>query len=157
MAFTMPGGDGSNCLLAHMPGGDQRYFDSGSFTGRVSVPTPTHFLATWHHVALQVDSQAQAMHIFLDGQLLVASDHPHTYKPRATDFLIGFDHRGRLGEFRLWNYVRTPAEIRAEMPRVFAAFCPGLFGCQPLDAPLSACGGIPGYGGCYHSGMLNYH
>jgi hypothetical protein len=157
IAFRMSVDDASNRLLAHLPCGNQLYFDSGNIntTGRVSVPMPDTFLATWHHLALQVDSHAQAMRIFLDGQLLAASAHYDTYKPRDTDLLIGLDHRGRLGEFRLWNYVRTPAEIRADMPRVFATSRPGLIGCWRLDDTLTNGGRIQDYSGYGHHGSLN--
>jgi hypothetical protein len=157
-AFNMEVDDGGNRALAHMPCGNTLFFDNGSLytTGRVSAIMPPDFLLSWHHVALQVDSQAPAMRIFIDGQLLVQSTGYDTHKPRPVDFIIGINHAGRLGEFRLWDYVRTPAEIRADMPRLLASSRPGLLGCWRLDDTLDHGARIRDYSGYARHGSLNH-
>jgi hypothetical protein len=158
VAFNMEIDDGSNRALAHLPCGNRLYFDSGSLftTGRLSTPMPPDFLFNWHHVALQVDSQAPAMRIFIDGQLLAESAGYDTHKPRPVDFIIGIAHVGRLGEFRLWNYVRTPAEIQADMPRLLSSSRPGLIGCWRLDDTLANGGRIEDRSGYGRHGILNH-
>jgi len=150
--------DGRNRVLAHLPWTDGRlYFDSGnlSTTGRLHQPMPGTFMYQWHHLALQVDSQAPAMRLFLDGQLYAATTATDTFKPRPVDFLIGLSQPGQLGEFRLWNYVRTPAEIQADMPRVLATSRPGLVGCWRLDDTLAPGGRIQDRSGYGRHGTLN--
>jgi hypothetical protein len=159
-AFSMSDDEGgSNRVLAHLPWIDGRlYFDSGAWaaTGRLATPVGPTFRYQWHHLALQVDSQAPAMRMFLDGQLHAATTATDTYKPRPVDFLIGHSHLGQLGEFRLWNYVRTPAEIQADMPRVLASSRPGLLGCWRLDDTLDNGGRIRDYSGYARHGSLNH-
>jgi len=157
IAFNMEIDDGSNRALAHLPCGNTLYFDNGnlSTTGRIAVTMPPDFLFNWHHVALQVDSQAPAMRIFIDGHLLAESAGYDTHKPRPVDFIIGLHHAGRLGEFRLWNYVRTPAEIQADRPRVLASSRPGLLGCWRLDDSLQDGALIQDYSGYGRPGILN--
>lgn len=159
-AFDMADDEsGHNRVLAHLPwANNQFYFDNGNLfgTGRLTTGSiPNTFLNQWHHLAFQVDSQAPAMRIFLDGQLFAEGQNTDTFKPRNVDFIIGHSHLGRLGEFRLWNYVRTPAEIQADMPRVFAASRPGLIGCWRLDDTLTNGGRIQDYSGYGHHGSLN--
>jgi hypothetical protein len=157
IAFNMEIDDGYNRALAHLPCGNTLFFDSGSLYsgGRLAVTMPPNFLLTWHHVALQVDSQASAMRVFIDGQLLAETAAYDTHKPRPVDFIIGITHAGRLGEFRLWNYVRSPAQIRADMPRLLASPRPGLLGCWRLDDTLDNGGRIRDYSGYAHHGILN--
>ena len=158
-AFDMADDEaGHNRVLAHLPWVDnQLYFDSGdlSTTGRLATPAGPDFRYQWHHLAFQVDSQAPAMRLFLDGQLLAATLATDTFKHRPVDFLIGLNHLGQLGAFRLWNYVRTPAEIQVDMPRVLAASRPGLIGCWRLDDTLAHGGRIRDYSGYGHHGVLN--
>jgi hypothetical protein len=158
IAFNMEIDDGGNRALAHLPCGNTLYFDSGniSTTGRLAAAMPPDFLFNWHHVALQVDSQAPAMRLFIDGHLLLQSASADTHKPRPVDFIIGITHVGRLGEFRLWNYVRTPAEIQADMPRLLASSRPGLIGCWRLDDTLAPGGRIQDYSGYARHGILNH-
>ena len=151
--------DGRNRVLAHLPWqNNQFYFDSGNLntTGRLtSGAVPPTFLNQWHHLAFQVDSQAPAMRIFLDGQLFAEGANTDTFKPRNVDFLIGIAHPGLLGEFRLWNYVRTPAQIQADAPRVLASSRPGLIGCWRLDDSLQDGARIQDVSGYQHHGSLN--
>ena len=157
IAFNMEVDDGSNRALAHLPCGNTLYFDSGSLytTGRLALPMPPDFLLTWHHVALQVDSQAPAMRCFVDGQLLGQSAATSVHHPRPVDFIIGLAHQGRLGEFRVWDHVRTPAEIQADMPRVLTHARPGLLGCWRLDDTLENGGRIQDVSGYGHHGVVN--
>jgi len=157
IAFNMEIDDGTNRALAHLPCGNTLYFDSGnlSTTGRVFAAMPADFLLRWHHVALQVDSQAGAMRVFIDGQLLVQSAGYDVFKPRPVDFIIGITHVGRLGSFRLWDYVRSPAELQRDMPRLLSTPRPGLIGCWRLDDTLTHGGRIQDYSGHGRHGILN--
>jgi hypothetical protein len=159
IAFNMETDESAhNRVLAHLPWGNgEIYFDSGdlSTTGRLEYPAPPTLLNAWHHLAFQVDSQAQAMRVFFNGVCWAEVAHCDTYRPTPTDFIIGTAHLGCLGEFRLWNRVRTPAQIQADMPRAFTTPRPGLLGCWRLDDTQLAGGRIQDYSGYARHGVLN--
>jgi len=159
IAFNMEADNGGhNRVLAHVPWpNNDLYFDSGdlSTTGRLQYPAPPSLLNAWQHLAFQVDSRAGAMRIFFNGVLWAEGRQCDTYKATPTDFLIGAAHLGGLGEFRLWNRVRTPAEIQADYPRTFTTPRPGLLGCWRLDDTLEAGGRIQDRSGYARHGILN--
>lgn len=160
MAFDMENDEnGTNRVMAHLLWGDGNiYFDSGnlSTTGRLHQYAPATFLNQWHHLAFQVDSQAPAMRVFIDGQLFAATNAYDVFKPRNVDFMIGIQHLGLLGEFRIWNTVRSPAQIRESMSRVFTSPRPGLLACWRLDDTLAHGGRIQDYSGYARHGVLNH-
>ena len=151
-----------NRVLAHLPwaNGDI-YFDSGDLTttGRLEYPAPPSLLNAWHHLAFQVEGPAAgqpgAMRIFFNGVLWAEQRTSDTYKATPTAFLIGAAHRGCLGEFRLWNRVRTAAQIQADMPHAFTTPRPGLLGCWRLDDSLQDGAPIQDYSGYGRPGILN--
>jgi|GEM_PF-2845451 len=161
IAFCMEADIPQSRVLAHLPWTSDNllYFDSGDITGvgpgRMHQPVPPGFIGAWHHMAFQVDSQAPAMRIFIDGHLFAEQQLHDVFRPRPTDFLIGHTHLGRLGEFRLWNRVRTAAQIREFMPRALTTPRPGLIGCWRLDDSLQDGAPIQDYSGYHRPGILN--
>jgi hypothetical protein len=160
VAFNMEADDaGHNRVLAHLPwtGDGHLYFDSGDCggAGRLHQPAPPELVGAWHHLAFQVDSQAPAMRVFLDGHLFAEQPQLDTYKSRPTDFLIGHTHLGLLGEFRLWNRVRTPEQLREHLASTFTGPRPGLIGCWRLDDTLQNGGRIQDRSGYARHGILN--
>jgi hypothetical protein len=160
IAFNMEADEGGrNRVLAHVPwDNNYLYFDSGDLntTGRLLYPAPPSLLNAWQHLAFQVDSQAGAMRIFLNGVLWAEALQCDTFKPQATDFLIGAAHLGLLGEFRLWNRVRAAAAIAADSTRALAGPRPGLLGCWRLNDTLEHGGRILDYSGYARHGILNH-
>jgi hypothetical protein len=151
VAFNMEAEDaGHNRVLAHLP-----WIGDCGAAGRLHQPAPPGFVGTWHHLAFQVDSQAPAMRVFIDGHLFAEQPMHDTYKTRSTDFLIGHSHLGMLGEFRLWNRVRTPDQIREALPYALAGPRPGLIGCWRLDDTLADGGRIEDRSGYGRHGTLN--
>lgn len=163
IAFNMEADNaGHNRVLAHLPWPNGSiYFDSGdlSTTGRFEYPAPPNLLNAWHHLAFQVQGPAEgqpgAMRIFFNGVLWAEQRSCDTYKATPTDFLIGVRHYGCLGEFRLWNRVRSATAIQADMSRVFTTPHPGLLGCWRLDDTLEPGGRIQDCSGYGHHGSLN--
>lgn len=158
IAFDMEDDEnGTNRVLAHLPWGDGKiYFDSGNLntTGRLQQYAPASFVNQWHHLAFQVDSQAPAMRVFIDGQPFASTAASDVFKPRNVDFIIGLQHLGCLGEFRVWNRVRSQAEIQEGMARVFTSARPGLLACWRLDDTLEDGGRIVDYSGYGRHGSL---
>jgi hypothetical protein len=86
--------------------------------GGVAVPLSAQ---TWYHVAGTFGGAGTSMKLYLDGQLVsetsVIPDNP--WNP-VEDFYIGsWDNKrflkGKVEELRVWNRVRTEAEIRENM------------------------------------------
>ena len=160
VAFNMEAEDsGHNRVLAHLPWtpDGHLYFDSGDCggPGRLHQPAPPELVGAWHHLAFQVDSRAGAMRVFIDGHLFAQQTNFDTYKARATDFLIGHTHRGSLGEFRLWNCLRTPAQLREFQGVALTGPRPGLIGCWRLDDTLEQGGRMQDRSGYARHGVLN--
>ncbi|MCP4711606.1 MAG: hypothetical protein GY869_23555, partial [Planctomycetes bacterium] len=121
-------GSGYDVLQAHVPWSDNiLYWDYGTCcgtNGRINTDY-TAYLDKWTHVALVSEGEGGSFKaIYLDG-VLVSSSAGSTSDPNITlnGLNIGgysgnsYLHRGQIDEFRIWNYVRSEAEIRDWMCR----------------------------------------
>lgn len=115
----------SNRFQAHVPWNDRVvYWDYGNIekdTGRISAFYGP-YLDKWTHVAL-VSNGRNFKAIYFDGEL-VASSNTIADEPTRLDTLrIGstafglFPFKGKVDEFRIWDRVRSQAEIRRDMGR----------------------------------------
>ncbi len=78
----------------------------------------------WTHVAASYSGTSRTLSLYTNGTLLVATNFPLASTPPMdgpggeTFLRMGEDFAGGIDEVRIWNRVRTPAEIRANMSHV---------------------------------------
>lgn len=68
----------------------------------------------WHHIALAIDQKRQRMAIYVDGELIKNLSYPANFSPQLLYFSAIAGDRVSMAEFRAWNRLRTPAEIKRE-------------------------------------------
>ncbi|RYZ44423.1 MAG: hypothetical protein EOP49_27180, partial [Sphingobacteriales bacterium] len=117
--FELPVPSGKR-FLAHVPFGDNTlYWDYGniSTSGRVSVNYGP-YLNKWTHVALVSSGTNNSFKaIYLNGVLVASgtdSDGTNTVGVTGLNLGIG-NHKGGIDEFRIWDHVRSQAEIESGM------------------------------------------
>lgn len=88
--------------------------------GAVLVKTFATLSNQWYHLAISADKTNNKLYIYLDGQEVV--DQAHSSWPTSfPNFVIGTglgsgairNFSGNMDEFRIWNDIRTQAEIQA--------------------------------------------
>ncbi|NEO84075.1 MAG: cyanobactin biosynthesis system PatB/AcyB/McaB family protein [Spirulina sp. SIO3F2] len=101
----------------------------------------------WQHCAATWESQTGQIHLYIDGQSLfdpvlakglaldettavVLGQDPDSY---GGSFDVNQAFQGQMKEVRIWNYVRTPEEITAQMDKCCTGKEDGLVGYWPLD------------------------
>ena len=160
------GSGGNNRLMGHLPWPDGNiYWDCGSIgtgdrntAGRVFTPLPDSCYNTWHHYAFVSNLEANWMEVFIDGVLQLQATNHDCYKRTDEDFYIGWwtynniNFNGSIGEFRIWNYARSPAQIQAEMNSLIDSARPGLIACWRLDDRATA---IVDRSGNNHHGFIS--
>lgn len=143
----LTGSGGNNRLMAHLPWSNGNiYWDCGSIgtgdrngAGRVLMPLPGNCYDTWHHYAFVSNSEANQMEVFIDGVLRLQAANHECYRRTDEDFYIGWwtynnvSFNGSIGEFRIWNYARSPTQIQAELNNLINSARPGLIACWRLD------------------------
>ncbi len=116
-AFWAPNTASFRLTAGHAPGFSQ-----------VQDPTP---LApnTWYHVAVTYDAATQEMKLYKDGVLVSSATSVPPYT-ETTQFIgafnSGFFWNGRIDEVRIWNVVRSAAEINANKNCALTGDEPGL-------------------------------
>ena len=117
----------------------------------------------WHHVAATRQRSTGAMLLYVDG-LLVASgtgntatlSNPYTSRLGSVNSGGNFFH-GKLDEVRIWNTVRSEAQIQAHLGRPLAGNEPGLVAYFKLDecsGTLAADSTGHGYDGTIFNGPV---
>lgn len=95
----------------------------------------------WHHIALSWDRNTTLVsyNLFINGNAS-GVEFNHNWKDPGSAFTIGAEHStgnlpfdGIIDEFRVWNVVRTPAEIQAYMHKGLTGNESGLQIFYPLD------------------------
>lgn len=121
--------------------GELRFFSSGS--GSMVDSNATVAAGSWTHVAVTYDGTTR--NFYIDGALDKSSTaEPGAITANSTEPLgIGFDvddtfnpnyFHGYIDEVRIWNTVRSPAQIQAGMFQTFSApLPPDLVGYWQLD------------------------
>ncbi|NUM46515.1 MAG: PASTA domain-containing protein [Anaerolineales bacterium] len=138
--FSVGKQDGSNRFLAHVPWGDQNLiWDYGNYAGagRVSV-NYAPYIDNWTHVALvSQGANGNFMGIYLNGRLVAATNRSDAPQVNLRGVWIGQgphgSQKGQVADFRIWNFMRSQAEIRATMYTRLNGTEPGLVGYWPLD------------------------
>lgn len=150
--FSIGKQDGANRFLAHVPFGDQNLlFDYGNYagSGRIAV-SYTPYIDSWTHVALvSQGANGNFMGIYLNGRLVATTNRSDAPQVSLRGFWLGQGphgvQKGQVSDFRIWNYVRSQAEIRATMDTRLSGIEPGLVGYWPLDGtPQDGLGLRPG-------------
>lgn len=85
------------------------------FSGLVEIPDSMLSNNTWFHVAITADVSSTA--IYLDGELVdTGAAHNPDFGPTFTigaRYTHGNNFLGNIDEFKIFDYVRTPAQIKA--------------------------------------------
>ena len=121
------GGTANNCGGAGSSSGRKLVFWDQSNCSNSIYSTDTYSLNTWQHVAVTVEDVGSTLTInfYIDGEL----DGPYTSNQTAISnggsskvLYIGDQgecfcnyHQGKIDEVRIWNDIRTLAEIRENM------------------------------------------
>ncbi len=138
-------GGGSRVLNIHLPWGENAvYWDTGENRGGPAdrlykAATPTEVKGTWVHWAFLKDVNTGKQVIYKNGQ--VWHEAGGLYRPLTgtTRFGIGAHPDGKwfwpgsTTEFRVWNHVRTAAQIQADMRGRLQGSEPGLVLYYRLD------------------------
>lgn len=144
--FSINLADGENRLQSHyMYINGRTYYDSGSVSagGRLDFPTPAAWSGANVHLALMVDLAAAQMRWYANAVLIAQSGTATPFTPVAVDLLLGNGTgrlQGKMGEFRVWNKLRTVAELQADMNLSINAPRPNLVGCWRMDEAATAVG-----------------
>ncbi|KAA9325979.1 LamG-like jellyroll fold domain-containing protein [Adhaeribacter soli] len=138
--FSITTADGLR-FQAHVPGsGNTLHFDYGNLSGsgRISAPY-TAYLDQWTHVALVSGGKNGTWKaIYINGVLVNSATVSDGADTRSrTGLTIGkwdaLYHKGAVDEFRIWNKIRTQAEIQADMYETYAGAQSGLLGYWTFD------------------------
>ena len=120
---TISMGSGSVRFVAHVPYSDGKvYWDFGDINGngRLSYTPPVTPVGQWNHFALVADGNSQQMKIYRNGVLEASKASAAFFAPASGDLEIG--PGGRIADLRIWNIVRTAAQIADNR---FAPVAPG--------------------------------
>ena len=90
---------------------------------------------TWHHVAFTYDGDKGRLYV--DGVQVDSTNNPTKWSGKVPDAtpigFIGARFRGNLDEVRVWNVVRTEAEIKANMDSLQDTNSVGLVAYYSMD------------------------
>ncbi|MEC7902092.1 MAG: LamG domain-containing protein, partial [Candidatus Neomarinimicrobiota bacterium] len=90
---------------------------------------------TWHHVAFTYDGNKGRLYV--DGVQVDSTNNPTKWSGKVPDAtpigFIGARFRGNLDEVRVWNVVRTEAEIKANMDSLQDSNPAGLVAYYSMD------------------------
>ncbi|MBI2417394.1 MAG: VCBS repeat-containing protein [Ignavibacteriales bacterium] len=140
-AVKIGNGTLGNTVAAYVPWLDRNlYWDYGdpNNSGRIAANYQS-YMDQWTHVALVSGGNAGSFRgIYLNGVLVAAigaSDGPDI---ALTNLKIGgannaYSHTGNMDDFRIWNTVRSQAEIQGSMSTTLAGTEPGLMGYWRFD------------------------
>jgi hypothetical protein len=140
-AFVTSPPDSANIINAHVPWVDGIvYWDFGSETngGRLTYAPPDNYFGVWQHWAFVASQQNGGfMKIYRNGEEVASKTGANQFAPGDYDLLIGGAPNARFGgsidEFRIWNVVRSQADIQMTMHRRLAGAEPGLFRYYRMD------------------------
>ncbi|MEM1094258.1 MAG: LamG-like jellyroll fold domain-containing protein [Bacteroidota bacterium] len=116
------------------------------FTGDELTTGAKYTDADWHHWAVVFDDNDNARRIYRDG-VEVASDNSTSDYEATGRLMLGttvaadgggrtdfsWNTKGQIDEVRIWDDVRTPAEIMANKDAAINPTTPGLWAYLPLD------------------------
>ena len=94
----------------------------------------------WHHVAHVFGSSIGGQKLYIDGKVVASGSKPSSDFKTQDAIIIGYSSdspspywRGQISEVRIWEKVRTQADIQADMFYRFKGNESGLVGYWPLD------------------------
>lgn len=133
--------DATNACLAQVPaqGGDIRWcFGNATLW---CLPQPP-VVGGWHHFAFQASQSGDFMAIYVDGRLRSANTWMDTLEPADRPLVFGgpswHAFTGRIDEFRIWDHVRSAAQIAEHMNGQVDPSTPGLVGYWRFDEGAGA-------------------
>ena len=119
-AFMLEPDQGSNRFNGHINYlNGNTYWDFGNIDGggRVQTPNPAGTIGVWTHYAFVASQNGSFMRIYVNGVETASAATMDPFEPGTHELRIGgntgFHFHGKLDEFRVWNRVRTVAQIRA--------------------------------------------
>jgi hypothetical protein len=107
---------------------DSPYLSSGTFGGPIQA-------GRWDHVAGTYSEKTEELRLYLNGELVMDASAKVDLLP-VNHILIGMaksSFHGLIDEVRVWNVVRTEAQIQDGMNRILRGDEPGLVGYWRLD------------------------
>ncbi len=115
--------------------------DGGTDTSPAVFTSTGIAVDTWSHVALSRDAAAQTVTLYVNGS---AVGSPLSYPDHPTggengELFLGVNgamqhfFNGQIADFRVWNDIRTPAEISAGLSHELSGGEQGLVGYWPLS------------------------
>lgn len=141
-AFMLSPDQAANRFMASISyqsgGNTNTYWDCGNIggAGRLSIANPPGTVGNWTHYAfVSVGGTGQNMKIYVNGEEAGSKSGAGLFNPAGNNpagyaLLIGGDagyrFAGRLDEFRVWNVVRSQAQIRANLHTPLTGSEPGL-------------------------------
>lgn len=99
-------------------------------------PVTTNVDNAWHHWAGTYDASTRLQCLYRDGVLLATNVAAQNYQGSGNLFIgtvWGADFYGAIDEVRIWNKVRTQAELLADMNRSLTGNESGLLAYYPFD------------------------
>ncbi|MFH1570227.1 MAG: LamG-like jellyroll fold domain-containing protein [Gemmatimonadota bacterium] len=130
--------------------------------GQLYLDTPGGLVRPeqWYHVAAVLNSVANAMQIYLDGELVASRPYDRSGLRDTTGPLrlggipgTGAELCGLLDEVRIWGRALSDAEVRADLDPLLGPAEPDLLAHYSFDC-LDAAGRVPDLSGRGHSGAL---
>lgn len=93
----------------------------------------------WHHLAATLSASTRQLTVYVDGAPRAQSVLASVSAGNSLPLIVGRSgaggeyFRGKLDDLRLWNVVRSPAEIQANYQVAFGVAPPGLVGSWKFD------------------------
>ena len=133
VAFALEPDQPTNRFLAHVPwltGVVYWDFGNNAAGGRLGYTPSVAITNGWHHFALVSSRSTNAMRIYRNGVLETNQTGSQVFTRGTYDLLLGgntnYCMRGQMDEFRIWNVVRSQAEIQDGMRHPLLGAKPGL-------------------------------
>ncbi|UCC98404.1 MAG: discoidin domain-containing protein [Phycisphaerales bacterium] len=120
---------GRGPLLALRPNDPGLHFDHSTGSGQSTLNTFEGIpVNEWIHVAIVLTSLTGEQIIYQDGEEVARRSSSVTDTTQASVLTIGIGANIVLDDFRVWNYARTPEEIKADMYQELTGDEQGLVG-----------------------------
>ncbi|MGE5546270.1 MAG: LamG-like jellyroll fold domain-containing protein [Solirubrobacterales bacterium] len=112
-------------------------FDTGEMSYLTSEGTITD--GAWHHVAATItqDNSSVTMKLYVDGVLVASDVSEEWYNLIGDDVTIGSWFSGELSDFRVYNGVRTQAQIQSDLQTTPTTAPSDLMAWLKLDSTLT--------------------
>jgi hypothetical protein len=139
LEFPIAQGTLSANMCVHMGFRANNVFTFGFWGNDLDTPSASAYTDLgWHHWACTYDATTYTRRIYRDGELIIKGVTTAHFQGSGT-WTIGrtggssYPFKGKIADVRVWNRVRTEAEIAEDMARRLTDREAGLLGHWPLD------------------------